>query len=523
LCRAAQTCRNRNDSTEGSCTIILRGARRSFLDNAMKGLYPKILLLVGGVFTTALTAAVVCLSVSHYWRLRRTGLADAAWTYDLALDALLILLVVLCSGLLALGLLTFYGLRRLVIHPLRIIQDGATAIGRGELNHRLHVHGGDELETLASAFNRMAEQLEVSCRRAKEQQHKVLRAIEASPVAIWVSDADRRLVLMNSALERLTGRGRERLLGRVCCTLMGVRTPDGEPICAAACPFQHPANSKGHVEGCLPTDSGGEIWVEISYSRIFDPDDHPLGVMCIMHDLTQRKELERLKDDFISMVSHELRTPLHHIKGFATTLLQTDVEWDAATQRDFLASIDREADRLTQLVSKMLDMSRLESGRMPMQLVPCLAHDLLESALRRVQGLAAGRPLLLSVPDDLPVLWVDDREIERVLINLIENAIKYSDTDTPIALSVEHRNDQAIFSVTDQGIGIAAEHLPRIFDRFYRVESGERRVAGTGLGLAICKRIVEAHRGQIAVESAPGRGACFWFSLPLGQQEIRAE
>jgi PAS domain S-box-containing protein len=486
----------------------------------MKGLYPKILLLVGTVFTTALTAAVVWLSVSHYWRLRRTGLADAAWTYDLALDTLLILLVALCSGLLALGLLTFYGLRRLVIHPLQAIQDAAAAIGRSELSHRLHVHGDDELEDLASTFNRMAEQLEVSYRRVEEQQHKVLRAIEASQVAIWVSDADRRLFLMNSALERLTGRGRERLLGRACCTLMGVRTPDGEPICAAACPFQHPANGKGRVEGCLPTATGGEVWVEISYSIISGPDDHPLGVMCIMHDLTQRKELERLKDDFISMVSHELRTPLHHIKGFATTLLQTDVEWDAATQRDFLASIDREADRLTQLVSKMLDMSRLEAGRMPMQLVPYLAQDLLDSTLRRVQGLAAGRPLLLSAPDDLPVLWVDDREIERVLVNLIENAIKYSDAGTPIALSVERRDDRAIFSVTDQGIGIAAEHLPQIFDRFYRVESGGRPIAGTGLGLAICKRIVEAHCGQIAVESAPGRGSRFWFSLPLGQPDV---
>jgi two-component system phosphate regulon sensor histidine kinase PhoR len=485
----------------------------------MKGLYSKILLLVGGVFTTALTAAVVCLSVSHYWWLRRTGLADATWTYDLALDALLILFVALCGGLLALGLLTFYGLRRLVIHPLQHIQAGAAAIGRGELDHRLQVHSGDELETLAGAFNRMAQQLESSRRRAEEQQHKALCAIESAPVAIWVSDSDRRLVLMNSALERLTGRGRDRLLGHVCCTLMDVRTPDGRPICAAACPFRHPANSNGRVEGCLPTDSGGEIWVEISYSRISDSDDHPLGVMCIMHDLTQRKELERLKDDFISMVSHELRTPLHHIKGFATTLLQTDVEWDAATQRDFLASIDREADRLTQLVGKMLDMSRLESGRMPIQLVPCLANDLLDSALRRVQGLVADRPLSLSVPDDLPMLWVDDREIERVLINLIENAAKYSDAGTPIMLSVEQRNDRAIFSVIDHGIGIAAEHLPRIFDRFYRVESGGRRFAGTGLGLAICKRIVEAHNGQIAVESAPGRGARFWFSLPLEQQE----
>ena len=426
-----------------------------------------------------------------------------------------VLLLVLGGGLLALGLLTFYALQRVVLHPLRAIQRGAAAIAQGDFDHRLQVRTGDELEAVAREFNRMVQQLQASYDRVAEEQSKVMAAIEASRDAIWVSDANRRVVMVNSALERLTGRRREDLLGQTCRYLLGVHTHDGASICDTVCPFLHPTDDTGGIEGCIPTVSGKEIWIEISYGRVTDHDGHLTGVVHIVHDLTQRKEVDRLKDEFISMVSHELRTPLHHIKGFATTLLQTDVEWDTATQRDFLESINREADRLTDLVEKTLHLSRLEAEGLPMEREWYQVNDLVDGALQRRHNLIADRPVSLCLSPDLPALFVDGREIEVVLMNLIENAVKYSDPGTPITLSVERQNNQVVFSVADQGIGIPAEHQDRIFERFYRVEVEERRVAGTGLGLAICKRIVEAHGGRIWVESTPGIGSCFYFSLAI--------
>lgn len=426
-----------------------------------------------------------------------------------------VLLLVLGGGLLALGLLTFYALQRMVIRPLQAIQRGTAAIAQGDLDHRLRVRTGDELETLAGEFNHMVQRLQESYSRVAEEQGKVLAAIEASRDAIWVSDANRRVVMVNSALERLIGQRREKLLGQTCRYLLGWHNHDRASICDTACSFLHPTDESGRVEGCISIASGKEIWVEISYGRVTDPDGRLAGVVHIVRDLTQRKEIERLKDEFIAMVSHELRTPLHHIKGFATTLLQTDVVWDAATQRDFLGSINREADRLTNLVEKILHLSSLEAEGLPMEKEWYQVNDLVDGALQRRRSLTANRRVDRCLSPDLPVLFVDGREIEVVLMNLIENAVKYSDPGTPITLSADRQADQVVFSVADQGLGIPTEHLEHIFERFYRVDGERRRAPGTGLGLAICKRIVEAHSGRIWVESTPGLGSRFCFSLPV--------
>jgi two-component system phosphate regulon sensor histidine kinase PhoR len=357
--------------------------------------------------------------------------------------------------------------------------------------------------------------LKASYDQVAEEQSKVLAAIESSRDAIWVSDADRRVVMANSAMEELTGQGKDELLGQSCHDLLSMSSSNGASICETACPILQSASDNGRVEVHLSTPSGRQIWSEISYGRVTDTEDHLTGVVHIVHDLTKRKEIERLKDEFISMVSHELRSPLNHIKGFATTLLQTDVEWEEAAQHDFLGSINREADRLADLVGKILHLSRLEADGLPMEKEWYQVVDLANGALRRRRDLVTDRQVSLCLSPDLPALFVDGREIEVVIVNLLENAVKYSNSGTPITLGVERQNDQVVFSVADQGIGIPPEHRERIFERFYRVDSDGHRGAGTGLGLAICQRIVEAHGGRIWVESTPEVGSCFYFSLPL--------
>jgi PAS domain S-box-containing protein len=425
-----------------------------------------------------------------------------------------ILLVVVGSGMLGFALLTFHLVRQLVLRPLQAVRQGAAAIARGDLDHRLSIHASDELEIVAQEFNDMAEQLQASYGQIAEEQSRVLAAMEASRDAIWISDADRTVVTVNSAMERLLGQDREQLLGRKCHEILQLHDPSGASICDRACSFLTSPSSSGRIEGYVSSQHGA-IWANISYGRITDPAGRVVGGVHIVHDLTEYKEIERLKDEFIATVSHELRTPLNHIKGFATTLLQTDVEWDEVARRDFMRSISQEADRLTNLVDKVLHLSRLETEGLPMEREWWQVGDIVDGALRRRRSAIAHHRIILELEPALPPIYCDGRELEVVLMNLIENAVQYSELDTSITISASLQDSAMVFCVADQGIGIAEDQLERIFVRFYRIESESHRAPGTGLGLAICKRIVEAHSGRIWVESVLGSGSRFYFSLPV--------
>lgn len=429
------------------------------------------------------------------------------------------LLRVVGGSLLVLLLAVFYTVQRLVIRPLHTIRRGAAAIAHGDLSYRLDVRTGDEMELLSGELNSMVAELNDTYGRMIEEHNTVLASIESSHDAIWISDAEQRVVMVNPALEKLTGRSRHELLGQSCQYLMGMRSLDGKSLCDTRCPFLHPELHTGAIEGCMPAAAGKDAWVEISFGRVSGAGGELAQVVHIVHDLTERKEVEQLKDEFVSMVSHELRTPLHHIKGFATTLLQTDVEWDQETQRDFLESINHESDRLAALVEQILHLSRLEAGRLPMDREWHAVNDLIDGALIKPGAKAERSRFNLAIAPNLPPLFVDSREIETVLINLIENAIKYSDPDTPIRISAQRAEEEVLFAVTDQGSGIAAEDMEKIFDRFARVNEARHRSISCGLGLAICKRIVEAHNGRIWVESEVGVGSRFVFALPTHSRQ----
>ncbi|MDE3075447.1 MAG: response regulator [Chloroflexota bacterium] len=233
-----------------------------------------------------------------------------------------------------------------------------------------------------------------------------------------------------------------------------------------------------------------------------------------------RREVDALKSQIISMVSHELRTPLAHIKGFTSSLLDDEVSWDADTQRDFIQEIDREADRLSELISDILDMSRIESGETNLlerswQEPAALVRQALQSAV----AVTSRHTVINETPAELSPIFVDGPQIERVLVNLIENAAKYSDPGTTIRIGGRMLEGACRFRVADEGQGVPAEYQERIFEKFFRVKTGKPRMPGTGLGLAICKGIVEAHGGHIWVESELDQGARFLFSLPLAGVE----
>ncbi len=257
------------------------------------------------------------------------------------------------------------------------------------------------------------------------------------------------------------------------------------------------------------------LWLETF--EVTDPQGTFIGRGILVRDVTHERELDRMKSSLISTVSHELRTPLAAIKGYASTLLAKDVRWDEAAQREFLTIISQEADRLSQLVNNLLDLSRLEAGSLKLSLQPCDVRTLITDAIAQMH-LPANLPLDMDVEEGLPPLQVDRLRIETVLRNLVDNAVKYAGPETPIHIQVQRSGDQVIFRVRDEGPGIPPEERERIFESFYRVESGLTRTAsGAGLGLAICHGLVRAHGGKIWVET-PAKGACIAFSIPLKTQ-----
>jgi len=245
------------------------------------------------------------------------------------------------------------------------------------------------------------------------------------------------------------------------------------------------------------------------------PDSHSSGSLLLVQDLTRTRRLETVRRDFISNLSHELRTPLASLKALTETLMDGALD-DPPAARRFIDQIQIEVDALTQMVTELLELSRIESGRLTLDLQPVAPCDLLGSASRRMQLQAerAGLNLRVECVDDLPKVRIDSQRLEQVLVNLIHNAVKFTRSGGEVVLGAESSEGLVRFAVRDSGIGIPADDVTRIFERFYRVDKS-RTGSGTGLGLSIAKHIVEAHNGRIWAESIEGRGSTFYFSIPV--------
>lgn len=250
------------------------------------------------------------------------------------------------------------------------------------------------------------------------------------------------------------------------------------------------------------------------------PDQHASGSLLLVQDLTRIRRLETVRRDFISNLSHELRTPLASLKALTETLQDGALD-DPPAARRFIDQIQIETDALTQMVTELLELSRIESGRLILDLQPAAPCDLLDSACKRMQLQAerAGLTLRVDCPTDLPKVTIDAQRLEQVLVNLIHNAVKYTKPGGEVVLGADKvpvggaGSGEVRFAVRDTGIGIPAEDVPRIFERFYRVDKS-RTGSGTGLGLSIARHIVEAHKGRIWAESIEGQGSTFYFTIP---------
>ncbi len=389
------------------------------------------------------------------------------------------------------------------VWPLRKLIRAARSIAEGDLSQRLDRNPGSPAKELTDAFNQMAQGLEDLVAAASQERNRLLAALNSSVDAIVAVDAEGRITFANIAAERLFGRSHEELVGNPFAWVMpneqvmdGLRASreDGR---REVCLVERP--NRQHLQVITSPLIGGGEWT----------------ALVVLHDLSDVKRVEQVRRDFVANVSHELRTPLASIKSVIETLQGGALE-DRRVAQEFLSRADAEVDRLAQMVEELLELSRIESGEVPLAQLPVDVEQVLAGAVERLRPQAErkGLALTLEVAPNLPPIIGDADRLARAAANLIHNAIKFTPSGGSIRVSATLVAGAISVQVADTGVGIPPEELPRIFERFYKGDRA-RGGSGTGLGLAIVKHTVEAHGGRVRVESQLGLGSTFTFSIPV--------
>ncbi len=260
-------------------------------------------------------------------------------------------------------------------------------------------------------------------------------------------------------------------------------------------------------------------WLRVHSFPVHDDLGHLLGRGVLFDDVTLEHSAVEGRSETLALAAHELKTPLAIIKGCATTLLGSSARWDPAMQREMLQMIDTQSDRLYDVLNTLLDVWRLDAGAQNLRLAQVSIPELLEQLVERWQKRAPDHRLILNIAADVPVVVCDALRVEQALSHLLNNAVAYSSAGSPITIRVESNDIELRLGITDEGVGIAPEHLDRIFDRFYRVQKDEERSNGSGLGLAAARATVEAHGGKIWADSLGiGQGTTFYFTLPFASR-----
>jgi two-component system phosphate regulon sensor histidine kinase PhoR len=413
------------------------------------------------------------------------------------------LLVASLIGLAAALALSFL-LSWITVRPLSEMREALGAIARGELGRRLRPRSDDELGEMAAAINDMAEMLGLRLEQVtaeKEQLHAVLAGMVEG---VLVLDTDGCVILANPRLRELLS-----LWGPVDGRklLEVVRHPGVDDALRAAADSTAPVVSEVEVGDRAPRTL-------LIHAAAFPQEGPVMGTVAVFHDVTELRHLENVRRDFVANASHELQTPLAAIRGFAETLVGNDLSWEEV--RAQLDVILRNSARLENLIRDMRELSRVESRRVPLQLGEVDVVKLAGALLADMEPRLTERSLEVTVADRGAVpAWADRRAVDQVLTNLVDNALKYTDPGGRITVEVESQPESVRVSVSDTGIGIPAEQQARIFERFYRVDKARSRaLGGTGLGLSIVRHLVQAMGGDVYVESEPGRGSSFRFTLP---------
>ncbi|MGD0621592.1 MAG: ATP-binding protein [Thermacetogeniaceae bacterium] len=425
------------------------------------------------------------------------GLLLQVWQYLLGLLGL-----VLLSGTL-LGIFLAGGIRR----PLAEISAVARRIAAGDWEAEVRHPTGDEIGELALALNAISGAIREKSRQLTESKGRLEAVLANMESGVALFDRSGRIDLVNPSAERILGISKQDAAGRTY-----VETLKNYPLIRIIDEVLRSGKTQsGEIALIFPA----ERILEAHAAPVFGEWQEPRGAVLVLHDISEIRHLERVRAEFVANVSHELKTPVTAVKGFAETLLEGAL-YNSRACEEFVSIIGEEAERLNRLINDLLSLSRIESRELKLQLEPLELGPEIKQIVDKIKPRFQKKELALGVTvPGHPVVALADRDrLEQVLLNLLENSLMYTPSGGRVEVGVQEEQGMVVVSVRDTGIGIPPDDLPRIFERFYRVDRARsRKLGGTGLGLAIVKHIVEAHGGRVWVESELGQGSTFYFTI----------
>lgn len=391
--------------------------------------------------------------------------------------------------------------------PVREISLITQDVARGNFSKRVLIHSNDEIGDLSKACNYMSEQIKLKLQEVNLSKSRLEAVLLSMFEGVMVVDSGGTILLMNQTLKDVL-LVKDDPVGRK--PIEVIRNIEIQEIADCA------LKANCGVEAC-------EISVLTPQEKILSVhatpvirEDNSEGAVLVFYDITSLRQLEKVRRDFVANVSHELRTPISSIKGYAETLVDGALE-DKENARDFLKIIYSDSEQLARLIDDLLDLSKIESDKFGMTLKACLLKPIVTRVTVGLQKQAQdkGITIKIEIAEDSPDILADEARIAQVLLNLIDNAIKYNQQKGNITISAKEKNKFVQVDISDTGIGISDKDLPRLFERFYRVDKARsRELGGTGLGLSIVKHIISAHHGELSVQSILGQGSTFSFTIP---------
>ena len=425
-------------------------------------------------------------------------------------------IIIFLLALLLAGITAFY-ISQHISSPISAFTKSATEIARGNFSHQIEVNSNDEIGRLARLFNYMTTELRrldnMNLAKIIAERNKTQTIIKNIADGVIVTDPNANVLILNSSTERWFG------------------LHPGEAVNKPFAEFINEPKLLELIQESIANQDGTIPAVEISIkvpgewkprvlqaraAKVLQENGEIIGIVAILRDITQQKEIDRMKTDLVSMVAHELRSPLTSISGFSELLLDTDITKEQA--EDYTKTILKESNRLGDLINKFLDISRIESGRIQPKKALIDLVETIQMVVGNNSYLATKKNIDVQVHYTVETAEVnaDNGMMEQVFLNLFTNAIKYSEDNTRIDIVIKEDSRDVVVEVHDQGFGIPSEAIPKIFDKFYRVTEDEkiRETTGSGLGLSLVKQIVEMHNGRVNVESQVGKGSIFIVHLP---------
>ncbi len=425
----------------------------------------------------------------------------------------IMLAAILLAGLLT--VLVSLALGKRVTEPVERLTEFARRVSRGDFDSRAEVSSNDEIGELAGALNHMAATIKEKVRLISEGKNRLETVLASMTSGVIFINAKGQVDLVNPAAERFlsfTGKGS---MGVVHDAL--IKHPELSAI------IEQALDSCGTIESEIKIERQEETALQVITSPIRDNSGDCIGVVAVLHDITERRKVERMRKDFVGNVSHELKTPVTSIKGFTETLLDGAIN-DPETSREFVEIIDKEADRLKRIIQDLLELSKIEGKQIQLNYRPEDLNLIIKNTVHNLSGQIKSKNLKVNfnLPEKDMVASVDRDIVEQVLVNLVDNAVKYTPRGGEITVLVEEKENFVVIRVRDTGIGIPPEDIDRVFERFYRVDkTRSREQGGTGLGLSIVRHLVDIHGGTVGVNSKIGQGTEFFFTLPKNLSKIQ--